>query len=40
MTLFKHEFIMSIWLSEKGFDAFLCKPSKDVHIPIRAFDNG
>ena len=31
---------MSIWLSEKGFDTFLCKPSKDVYIPTRAFDSG
>ena len=22
---------MSIWLPEKGFDTFLCKPSKDVY---------
>ena len=32
MTLFKHEFIMSIWLSERGFDTFLRKPSEDVYI--------
>ena len=32
MTLFKHEFIMSIWLSERGFDTFLRKPRKDVYI--------
>ena len=36
MTLFKHEFIMSIWLSEKGFDTFLCKPSKDVYIRLES----
>ena len=28
MTLFKHESIMSIWLSEKGFDTFLCNRAK------------
>lgn len=37
--IFKHEFIMSIWLPEKGFDTFLYKPSKDVYIPSRALDN-
>ena len=37
--IFKHEFIMSIWLPEKGFDTFLYKPSKDVYIPSRVFDN-
>ena len=36
--IFKHEFIMSIWLPEKGFDTFLYKPSKNVYIPSRVFD--
>ena len=34
--IFKHEFVMSIWLPEKGF---LYKPSKDVYIPTGVFDN-
>ena len=25
---------MLIWLPEKGFDKFLCKPSKDVYIRL------
>lgn len=37
--IFKHEFIMPIWLPEKGFDIFLYKPSKDVYIPSRVFAN-
>ena len=35
MTLFKHQFVMSIWLSEKGFDTFLCELSKDVYIRLQ-----
>lgn len=39
--ILKHEFIMSIWLPKKGFDAFFyIKLSKDVGIPGRIFDNG
>ena len=37
--IFKNEFIMLIWLPEKGFDTFLYRPSKDVYIPSRVFEN-
>ena len=39
MTLIKHEFIMSIWLPEKGFDISLHTEQRRLH-PIRAFDDG
>jgi len=37
--IFKHEFIMLIWLPEQGHDSCSYTPSKNVYIPPRVFND-
>ena len=37
--VFRHEFIMLIWLPEQGHEPCSYTPSKSVYIPLRVFDD-
>ena len=37
--IFKHEFVMLIWLPEQGYEPCSYTPSKSVYIPPRIFND-
>ena len=37
--IFRHEFIMLIWLPEQGHEPCSCEPRKSVYIPPRVFED-
>lgn len=39
LDIFRHEFIMLIWLQEQGHDAIRYTESKDIYIPQRVFND-